>query len=766
MEYQEFLKQKVFDTPASGFEVDRESLNPKLFEFEKDIVLWSLKLGKAAVFADCGLGKTIIQLEWSRHIIDHTSQPVLILAPLAVSHQTKREGDKFNIPVKICKDQDDVQPGINITNYERLDRFNPSEFTGIVLDESSILKSYMGKTKLFIIESFTNTPYKLACTATPSPNDHMEILNHSAFLDVMKSHEALAIWFLNDTSNMGTYRLKQHCIKDFWKWVSSWAVSLSKPSDFGYNDEGFILPDLNILEHTISVDPTINAKEGMLFRIPDMNATAFHKEKRLTAPARAEMVAKIRSERPNDCFMVWCDTNYEADELKKVLPNAIEARGSDKPERKEQVAIDFIDGKIETLISKPKIFGFGLNFQHCHNVIFCGLNYSYESFYQASRRFWRFGQTKPVNIHTVLGDTEKNIIDTIKRKEKAFNELKTNMQTAMAEHQNLAKGRVYRMEFEKDVSRGKSWELHLGDAVEGIKEISDNSIDLMVFSPPFSNLYIYSDSYRDMGNTKNDKEFFENFEFLIPELYRILRPGRVCVIHCKDLVNYKGRDGFAGLRDFPGDTLRLFQKHQFIYHSRVTIWKDPVIEMQRTKCQGLLHKQVSKDSTFSRQGLADYLIVMRKWAESENNDVRAVSINEPQTRFEYYVGDKPPETIQSDDPRYYSINVWQRYASPVWFDIRQTNVLNVREARDNSDEKHICPLQLDVIERSIHLWSNPGETVYSPFAGIGSEGYGAVSLGRKFIGHELKRSYFDSAIRNLTELEAKDQLNLFAEQHG
>jgi hypothetical protein len=559
----------------------------------------------------------------------------------------------------------------------------------------------------------------------------MEILNHAEFLGAMKSSEALAVWFINDTMKMGTYRLKNHAVKDFWTWVSSWAVSVDKPSDFGYEDGGFILPKLNIIEHVVPVDFYKSAGDK-LFRIPALSATDYHKEKRLTAEDRA-VKAKEIVDGLDGIVCIWCETNYEADALKTLMPDAVEIRGDDSIDRKEQVALDFAAGKISCLISKPSIFGFGLNFQACHNVVFCGMSYSFEAFYQATRRFWRFGQTKPVDVHIVIGETEKHILDVVQEKEEKYTELKNNMQSAMNQVQELSARRSFRMDYERRVVENSHYKLILGDAIEEIKTIDSESVHFTIFSPPFSTLY--------MGNNRDDDMFFRHFGFLMEDLHRITIPGRLCAIHCKQLVNYKGRDGQAGLRDFRGDIIRLMQAHGWAYHSEVTIWKDPVIEMQRTKSHGLLYKQLRKDSTFSRQGLPDYLVVFRKWAED-------------------YV-DPEPVTHTKED---FELDKWQRYASPVWFDIRQTNVLNIQAAREDGDEKHICPLQLDVIERALELWTNPGDVVFSPFAGIGSEGYGAIKAGRRFLGIELKDKYFDQAVRNLNAaIHTANVPDLFAE---
>lgn len=433
--YIDFLKSKQVKTIDSGFDIVTKELNSMLFDWQKDIVKWAIKKGKACLFLDTGLGKTICQLDWAYQVYKKTGKNVLILAYLTVAQQTVREAKKFNIPVTLCRTQNDVKSGINITNYEMLEHFDTSKFVGIVLDESSILKSYMGTTKLKIINSFKDTPYKLACTATPSPNNQMEILNQAEYLGVMKSHEALAIWFINDTSKSGHYMLKGHAVKSFWEWVSSWAVCLSKPSEIGYSDEGYILPKLNEYETIIPIDETSKDYEDGFFRKIETNATAFHKEKRITAEQRAIKCAEIVN-KDNEQYLIWCSTDYEADLLKKHIPFATEIRGSQKTEKKEQATIDFLNGNIRVLISKVKIFGYGLNFQNCHNTIFCDMDYSYENYYQAVRRFWRFGQKHEVNVYIVIGSTEQNILNVVREKEQRHNEMKYAMYQKIKDFQN------------------------------------------------------------------------------------------------------------------------------------------------------------------------------------------------------------------------------------------------------------------------------------------------------------------------------------------
>ncbi len=747
--YREFLESKTLNDIPSGFQPG--AVNDMLFDFQADIVRWAIKRGRAAIFADCGLGKTPMQLDWARAVLEETNKSILIVAPLAVSRQTKREGIKFGIGVNVCRGQEHVRKGINITNYEMLHKFDPDKFSGVVLDESSILKSFSGKVKNQIQQMFLRTPFKLFCTATPAPNDYLEIGNHAQLLNVMPSNEMIARWFINDTRHFGNYRLKHYAVDSFWEWVSSWAVCLRLPSDLGYSDKDFILPELKISKEVIPVDPTIKS-DGMLFRLPSMNATSMHSELRLTAHDRAARVAEIVNS-SDEQFLVWCHTNYEADELKKVISGAIEVRGSDSDEKKEERLFGFINNDFRVLITKPKIAGFGLNLQGCHNVVYVGMSYSYESFYQSVRRCWRFGQEYPVNVSLVMAETEESLYKTVMEKQEKHKEMQENMYKNADLNKGIKKDKALTIDYDHKVESGGSFEMHLGDSCELMTEIKDDEIDFSVFSPPFSNLYIYSDSIRDMGNSVDDAEFFEHFNFLIEELYRVTRPGRLCAVHCKNLVYYKGQRGTAGLRDFRGEIIRSFIDRGWDYHSEITIWKDPVTEMQRTKAHGLLHKQLCKDSTFSRQGLPDYLVIFRKWADDPEDELISPVTKNNLIRFDDYRGLKGPENVRDD--RHYSIQVWQRYASPVWFDINQMDVLNKSIARVDKDEKHICPLQLDVIERAIHLWTNPGDTVFSPFAGIGSEGYGALKLGRKFKGIELKESYFNEAVLNLKTAESE-----------
>ena len=726
-DYEKFLQSKMKRHIDSGFKITESELNPMLFDFQKFIVIKCLERGRAAIFADCGLGKTPMQLEWANQISKREKKPVLILTPLAVSLQTIREGKKFHISVKKYDGSDFP---IQICNYEQLDNIDCGKFAGVVLDESSILKNFTGETKKKLIEYFANTKYKLCCTATPSPNDALELGNHSEFLNIMSRTEMLSMYFIHDAANTSQWRLKKHAKKIFYQWVNSWAIMLASPTDIGFNGDNFILPKLNIIENKI-ITP-LKDNTGKLFNDNSVNATSFNAELRITIIPRLEKVKEIIEHNHKENFIIWIKQNEEGDRIKNLIPESVEVRGNEKTESKEKKLIGFANNEFRILTTKSKIAQFGLNFQNCNNQIFASLDFSFEQLYQSIRRSYRFGQKKEVNIYIITTDTMENVVTNIKKKETEFKQMQHLMATNI-NHINKSKN-IYTMK-NKTVET-EDYKLIHGDCVEEIKNIPDESISLSVFSPPFADLYCYSDSICDMGNSKDYKEFMEQFEYLIKDLYRVIMQGHNVAVHCIDLPIQKGREGFIGLRDFSNMIRESFEKVGFIYHSRITIWKDPVIEMQRTKALGLLHKQIKKDSTMSRVGLPDYVLVFRKDGQ-RNNPVKCNI----------------------------SVDKWQKYASPVWLDINYSDTLQFRSGRDNDDEKHICPLQLPTIERLITLYSNEGETVFSPFAGIGSELYQAIKMNRKAIGIELKESYFDTAVKNLERVikekqSLKDQYSL------
>ncbi len=424
--YASFLARKRKVHHPTGFDVAALGCEA-LYPFQKHIVKWALKLGRSAIFADCGLGKTLMQLEWARQVHHFTGKPVLILAPLAVSKQTQREGERFGYAVTIARHQSDVC-GVSITNYEMLDHFVGGQFGGVVLDESSILKSYSGATRNAIIEAFGATPFRLACTATPSPNDYMELGNHSEFLGAMSRAGMLATFFNHDGGETSKWRIKGHAEKAFWRWVSSWAVMIARPSDIGYSDLGFTLPELRRHHHAVESE----AQDGFLFPVEASSLSERRESRRESLDARVERAVELVSA-DSDQWLIWGELNAETDAAESAITGAVQVSGSDPDEHKEKSMLGFADGSVPILVTKPKIGGFGMNWQQCHQMIFLGLTDSYESTYQAERRCWRYGQQKPVDVHILTTDRDAAIIRNIERKRKQAEEMTEQMVQAVKE---------------------------------------------------------------------------------------------------------------------------------------------------------------------------------------------------------------------------------------------------------------------------------------------------------------------------------------------
>lgn len=729
MNYADYVQSKQTFHERYGFEP--ESLNPALFDWQAEIVKWALLKGRACLFEDCGLGKTIQQLAWAEQI----PGDVLILTPLAVAEQTAKEAKRFSIEAEVSRDGT-KRGQITITNYEQMHRFDLESFTGLVLDESSILKAQTGKIRTSIINAANNIPYRLACTATPAPNDHIELGNHAEFVGAMTTGEMLARFFVHDAAKTQDWRLKGHAKADFWEWVATWALMVRTPEDIGFDGSDFVLPKLTTVEHHITTD---TIQDGELFAMPVLSLNDQRRARKSTIGTRVDEVAALANS-SDEPWIIWCELNAEGDAIEKAIPDAVQVSGADSDESKREKLLGFQSGNHRVLVTKPKIAGFGMNWQHCRNVAFVGLSHSWEQFYQAVRRCWRFGQDRPVFVHIISTDVEAAVLRNIKKKQASADEMAAEMvlrmrSTMMSEL--IGESKSLETITTGDIAHGDGWTMHHGDCVDVISTIESESVGYSVFSPPFASLYTYTDDPRDMGNCTDRGAFFEHFKYLIPELYRVMKPGRLLSFHCMDLPTSKARDGFIGLNDFRGDLIRSFVDEGWILHSQVCIWKDPVTAMQRTKALGLLHKTIRKDSAMSRQGIPDYLVTMRKPGANE-------------------------EPISHEDD--FPVSLWQRYASPVWMDINPSDTLQFRSARDHEDERHICPLQIEVIRRALKLWSNPGDLVLSPFAGIGSEGFISLDCGRKFVGVELKPSYFKAACQNLGMVA--DQGSLFGIVEG
>lgn len=733
MNYSEFLEQKKLKLPKCGIDVPKEEIHSLLFDFQRDIVHWALQKGRAAIFADTGLGKTLMQIEWARLL----NKPTLIIAPLSVAQQTIKEAEKIGVSVEYSN-TGSPREQITITNYEQIEKFNPDDFDAVVLDESSILKAVDSKTRRKLTEMFSNTAYRLCCTATPAPNDTAEIGNHAAFLGIMSYQEMLSAFFIHDSGATVArgWRLKGHGKESFYRWLASWSIAVRKPDDLGYENHGFDLPPLELKPVFVEVDH--NPTDELFF-------TGLHgiqdrlRVRRETLEERTDYAADLVND-SDEQWLVWCGLNDESNRLSGLIDGAVEVQGADDVDTKIEHIEQFLSGQSRVLVSKPSICGFGMNFQHCHNMIFVGLSDSWEAYYQAIRRSYRFGQTHPVNVYIVLSDKEHEIYENIQRKDTESKEMIAHLIENVQEYEREElQGEGSHVDYKTDIYEDYDATLMLGDSTERIAEIDNDSIDLTVFSPPFLDLYTYTATERDLGNSLDKNQFFEHFKLIIQELLRVTKPGRNVCVHVQNVAAKKVVDGYIGMKDFRGDVIREFIDKGFIYHSEYTIDKNPQIAAIRSKAKGLLFATLKKDSTDLRAAFADYILIFKKPGENETPVLPMKN-----------------EEMTSDD--------WIQWAHPVWYDIRETDTLNAREAKDNEDEKHVVPLQLRLIERLIKLYSNPGELVLDPFMGIGSTGYEAIKYNRHFIGCELKESYYETAIKNIRQAKSRRaQVGLFDE---
>lgn len=736
-EYEVFLKSKRHKAADSGVSVMLEAINEKLFDWQREIVLWALRKGRAAVFLDTGLGKTFIQLEWARIL----GQNSLIVAPLSVARQTIREAKKLGITLTYVKSQIEVTEDSRlwITNYERIEDFDMGQFKAIVLDESSILKAIDGKTRKKLTVACKAIPYKLCCTATPAPNDYTEIGNHAEFLGICTIPEMLATFFINANkehtivlgnttyrkkgSNKGgtEWRIKHHAEESFFEWLASWAITMTKPSDLGYGDGGFVLPELRL--HPIFVEAEYKGDQLFFTNLHGISDRA-NTRKNTIASRLASLKAFVNGS--GEQWIIWTGLDAESSEAKAAFPNAVEVSGIDSADYKAKSFEDFQDGKFNVLITKPKIGGFGMNFQNAHKMAFLGLNDSWETFYQSIRREWRYGQTQPVDVYIIMSDLETEIYQNVMRKDAMAHRLRAKLidQIQKYERRELGMNADLTEDYTQDIRRGSGWTAMLGDSCEWLKEVSESSIDLSVYSPPFADLFTYTASDRDLGNCRDWPEFFSHYDFIIQEVLRVTKPGRLTCVHTSDIPALAQKDGYIGIKDFPGEVIRAYERNGWIFHGRCFVQKNPQAQAIRVKSKALLFIQMRKDSSDSRPALVDQILLFKKPGES------AVPVT-------------PVANGEMDN------ETWIEWAHGIWLGIRETETLQYSRARGIDDEKHICPLQLGTIERCIKLYSNPGEMVLTPFGGIGSEAYMALKLGREATLIELKPEYYKVAIANL-----------------
>jgi DNA modification methylase len=739
-ELETFLATKRKAAQNFGKEIEPGNIHPVLFPFQRDLVKWAVRKGRCAIFADTGLGKTAMQVEWAVQM----GQRTLFIAPLSVARQTVKQAREL-LGVEIlyvrAQAQVDANPGqrLFITNYEMIQHFDFTQFPAVVLDESSILKSIDGATKDLLMEVCADTPYRLCCTATPAPNDLPEMGNHSEFLGVQRRREMEAEYFFHDEDG---YHLKPHAEEAFFKWLASWGMSIRKPSDLGYDDQGYNLPALEILPIYTRVT---EAPEGQLFYTGLSGINGRAKVRKSTAEDRCQAAAELIKAEPGEQWIVWCGLDAEQARMEKLIPGCVSVYGKHSPDQKAQAIEGFQDGKYRVLLTKCKIAGMGMNLQNAARMVFVGINDSWETYYQAIRRIWRFGQTRACRVYVVISEIEDEILENVRGKEvEAANMSKKLIENIQQfELAEIGNGRtVDSWQYQENEAAGENWRILLGDSCARMAEIPSESVDFSVYSPPFESLYVYSPTERDLGNSHGTEEFFTHFNFIIQENLRITKPGRICAVHVADIPAMLVRDGYIGMKDFSGDVIRAFQKAGWILDARVPIDKNQQAQSIRTHAKGLTFMQMEKDRTWSRPALPDYILKFRKPGENQVPVRGGVS-------HEQWIEWANPTWPNEED----RTQEWGSFST--WYGIKESDTLQYASGRDNKDGRHIAPLQIGTIERCILLWSNPGELVFTPFCGIGSEVWTAKKHGRNGLGIELKPSYWNTAVNNLRTLEAE-----------
>jgi DNA modification methylase len=818
-QYYNFLRSKIKLAENTGFDISMDALNPILKPHQGDICAWALRGGRRAVFAAFGLGKTFIQLEIATHCVKQTNKPFLIGLPLGVRYEFALDAAKMGYSIKYVKDMHDVEVALKegiyilISNYERIrdGKFEASAFGGVSFDEASILRGLDTETADYILNNFTQIPYRFVCTATPTPNEYTEILNYAQFLGIMDRGQALTRFFQRDSQHAGHLTLYPHKEKEFWMWVSSWAVFVTKPSDLGYSDEGYDLPKMKIIYHKVNVDErgTIVNRDNQtqMFRNPAASLVEASREKRDSLDARVEKMSEIiRDDIPHTNYLIWHHLEAEREAIEKALPNVKSVYGKQDTDEREDYLIGFGAGRYQYLSTKPEIAGSGCNFQRfCHKAIFLGIDYKFNDFIQAVHRIYRFMQLYEVEIHILYSDAEEQVLKTLQQKWTRHNELVQNMvdiiKTYGLSNTPIIADLSRTIGVERKEIKGNNYTCVRNDNVLETFDTPDNSIDLDVTSIPFGDQYEYSESYHDMGHNFGNREFFEQLDFLTPEMYRTLKPGRIACIHVKDRIRYSYQNGvgFTSLEDFSGQTVAHFVKHGFHLMGKITITTDVVRENNQTYRLGWTEQ--CKDGTKMGVGLPEYLLIFRKPPTDKSNAFADVRVEK--SKDEYTVaqwqhdahaywrsgGDRfmtDEELKQADLKRI--AKAWKIYNTQgiynfnnhvrecikvdevgklskefmlmpaysnnlfVWDDVNRMLTLNSNQARKKL-EKHICPLQFDIVDRCITRFSNPGEVVRDVFGGLMTVPFRAIKLGRRGFGIELNDISFKDGIKYCRDAE-------------
>jgi DNA modification methylase len=823
-DYINFLRRKIRLAAFDGFEVDSEEINPILKPHQAAVVQWAVRGGNRALFERFGLGKTVQQIEICRLVQKKAGGKVLIVCPLGVRQEFKRDGNMLGVHFEFIRRPEEMTDGHDfyLTNYESIrdGKLDPNIFTVVSLDEASVLRSYGSKTYQEFLPLFSKVKYKFVATATPSPNRYKELIHYAGFLGIMDTGQALTRFFQRDSTQANNLTLYPHKEKEFWAWLNSWAIFLQRPSDLGFDDSGYDLPPLNVIYHEVKTDHSAAGTEkdgqGLLFKDAALGLKEAAAEKRDSLPARIEQMCSILAADPDNHYLLWHHLEAERHEIKRAVTSAVSVYGSQDLEEREQAIVDFSDGKIKYLSVKPEIAGSGCNFQrHCHKAIFLGINYSFNDFIQAVHRIYRFLQTREVEIHIIHSEAEREIVKTLQTKWKQHEEMVENMSNIIKEHGlnslSMADILARTIGVERLQVDGDRFTVANNDCVIEARRQPENNVDLIVTSIPFANHYEYTPSYNDFGHTENNDHFWSQMDFLTPELLRILKPGRLYCCHVKDRILFGNVTGAGAptVSPFHCEAIMHGRKHGFDYMGMITIVTDVVRENNQTYRLGW--SEQCKDGSKMGVGSPEYVILFRKpqsdrtrgyadtpvkkskddytrarwqvdahafWRSSGNRlltaddlaglgpDKLAKAFTEYSLQnvydYEFHVRIGEELEVRGALPSTFMSLAPGSHDEAVWHNVNRMLTLNGTQSQRGL-QQHVCPLQFDIVDRLIERYSNPDDLVYDPFCGLGTVPYRAILKGRKGQGSELNTGYFFDSVQYLKSAEREFSMpDLFA----
>lgn len=825
-EYLEFLRGKIERAPVSGFEINREEINDALLPHQKDAVAWALKGGRRALFESFGLGKTAQELEFCHQAAKREKRPALIVLPLGVRQEFKRDAVKllgYKEPVYVRTMQevrDNEGAEIMLTNYERVrdGDIDPAYFAATSLDEASVLRSFGSKTYQTFLDKFKGVKYKLVATATPAPNRYKELIHYAGYLEVMDTGQALTRFFQRDSTKANNLTIYPHRETEFWLWVSTWALFIGKPSDLGYADGGYILPPLEVRTHVIMDDyGAIQDKNGQCKMMNEaaVNLQEAAREKRDTISKRIAKAKEIVDSDPEAHFILWHDLEAERHEIKRVFPECSDIYGTMDYDERERRVIAFSEGESRIFATKKELSGQGCNFQrHCHRMIFVGIDYEFNDFIQAIHRCYRFLQTEKVIVDIIYTEAEEPIWEVLQQKWKQHDYMQEKLREIIKKYGLSGEKAIGRMARSIGVERveikGNGWTAVNNDCCEETAGMKENSIDLIVTSIPFSNHYEYTPSYNDFGHNATTADFFRQMDFLTPQLLRILKPGRVFCCHVKDRVLFGNATGMGmpTMEPFHAMCIRHYMQHGFAYFGMITVVTDVVRENNQTYRLGWTEQ--CKDGSKMGVGCPEYILLFRKLPTDRSKayaDERVEKTKEEYTRAQWQIdahgfwrssGDRlvsKNELMRADTGKLQAL--YRRYSrdtvynyeehvalakaldeegklpatfmvvapgswtDQVWDDINRMRTLNTTQSQ-RRQQMHVCPLQLDIVDRLINRYSNPGDLVLDPFGGLGTVALEALKAGRNGYTIELNEDYFRDAVGYLKEYEESQQQDNFS----